>query len=80
MSFKQFRDRLGFVEFTDNYQAANSLGYLGNYQLGELALRYIGVYLDDGTPTNDWIGTWQNLPGVNSKEDFLANPFVRSVR
>jgi hypothetical protein len=33
MSFKQFLDRLGFVESSDNYQAENGFGYLGDTNL-----------------------------------------------
>ncbi len=73
-------DALGVRESSDNYQAENSAGFIGRYQMGELALDDAGYYdSDDGTSANDWIGTWAGKNGVNSKSDFLNDPAAQDA-
>ena len=58
----------------DPYRAVNRAGYLGKYQMGELALIDAGFYKRDGTNSNDFRGEWTGKHGVHSKEDFLNSP------
>ncbi|MDO5692749.1 MAG: peptidoglycan-binding domain-containing protein [Pseudomonadota bacterium] len=58
----------------DPYQEVNYAGYLGKYQMGELALIDAGYYKKDGTSRNDWKGEWTGKDGIDSKEDFLKSP------
>lgn len=69
-----FLDALGERESGGDYAAVNSLGYLGKYQFGELALIDVGYYVADGTAKNDWKpASWTGKDGVHSKNDFLAD-------
>ena len=68
----QFLYDMAARESGGNYTIVNTYGYLGKYQMGELALIDAGYYLRDGTKTNDWIGSWTGKDGVTSKESFLA--------
>lgn len=73
-TYKQFLNALGERESSDNYAAENRLGYLGRYQMGELALIDVGVYTRDGTSANDWKpGYFTGKYGVVSKAGFLAS-------
>ena len=74
-SYEDFLKALGYRESGGRYNIENSYGYLGKYQMGELALQDAGYYKGDSTPNkNDWIGEWTGKDGVWSKEDFLNNP------
>ena len=74
-TYDQFFDALGQRESSDNYQAVNTLGFLGRYQMGELALEDVGYYTADGTANNDWQPAhFTGKDGVNSKADFLNSP------
>ena len=74
-SYGSFLDALGDRESGGNYGAVNTLGYLGKYQFGELALIDVGYYTPDGTAKNDWQpARWTGKGGVHSKADFLADP------
>jgi Ca2+-binding RTX toxin-like protein len=74
-SYDAFLDALGERESSGNYGAVNTLGFLGKYQFGELALIDVGYYSADGTAENDWKpGSWTGKDGVDSKADFLADP------
>jgi hypothetical protein len=42
-SYKGFCHDLGFSESSNNYRAVNRLGYVGKYQFGWSALRWVGV-------------------------------------
>jgi len=70
----------------------DGLGFLGAYQFTEIALRSIGWYEGDDTPTiNDWIGKWSAVAashGVTSKaqlsrehtrQDAAWNAFARNI-
>ena len=73
--YKDFLKALGYRESGGKYNIENSYGYLGKYQMGEMALQDAGYYKGDSTPRkNDWIGEWTGKDGVWSKEDFLNNP------
>ena len=73
-SYRDFLDALGERESGGDYGVVNTLGYLGKYQFGELALIDVGYYTADGTPANDWrTGYWTGKEGVESKADFLAD-------
>ena len=42
-SFLGFTEDLGFSESSGNYKAVNRLGYVGKYQFGWSALKWVGV-------------------------------------
>ena len=70
--------RLGELESSNNYKAVNTLGYLGKYQFGALALTDRG-YVKKGT-TNAGLSNpenWTGKNGITSKEAFLNNPDVQ---
>ena len=67
-SYEQFLNDLGNRESGGDYKIINSLGYLGKYQFGKLALIDIGYYGKNG---------WTGKDGVFSKEDFLNNPVIQ---
>jgi Ca2+-binding RTX toxin-like protein len=77
LSYNAFFEALGQRESSNNYQAENSLGYIGKYQMGELSLIDVGYYLKDNTTSNDWIGQWTGKNEIQSKSDFLNNPSVQ---
>ena len=60
------KEHIGQKESTNNYKAENSLGYVGKYQFGKLAL------IDSGYKNSE--GEWTGKDGVESKEDWLNNP------
>lgn len=67
-SYIDFRNAVGDRESTDNYQAINSSGFMGRYQMGNMALREI-EFLDEN---NNWTDKAQAF-GISSKNDFLNN-------
>ncbi|MBR6824068.1 MAG: hypothetical protein IKM70_03250 [Firmicutes bacterium] len=72
--YREFLDALAMRESSDNYTAVNSLGYLGRYQLGGMALQDAGF--------KDAAGSWTATAarhGVHSKEDFLATPAAQDA-
>ncbi len=74
-NYEDFLRALGYRESSGRYNIENRFGYLGKYQMGEMALKDAGYYKGDSTPRkNDWIGEWTGKDGVWSKEDFLNNP------
>ena len=72
--YDKFLENLAAKESGGRYGITNSIGYLGKYQMGELALIDAGYYQRDGTARNDWNGSWTGKDGVTSKGDFLASP------
>lgn len=69
-----FLNALGQRESSNDYSVVNSLGYLGRYQFGELALIDAGYYAGrDGSSSNDFSGGWTGRLGVTSKAAFLAS-------
>ena len=67
--YSDFLDALGRRESSDRYDAENRFGYLGRYQMGELALREAGFMDTDGKWTS-----LANSYGIFSKSDFLQSP------
>ena len=67
--YNDFLDALGFCESSNDYSVENTHGYLGRYQLGNLALQDAG-FLDSDL---NWTET-ANSYGVFCKNDFLASP------
>jgi Ca2+-binding RTX toxin-like protein len=73
--YSGYFEALGQRESSGRYDATNSYGYLGKYQMGEGALIDSGYYLSDGTGKNDWDSSHlTGKDGVFSKADFLASP------
>lgn len=65
---------LSMMESDGNYQAVNTLNYLGAYQFGEAALTDLGFVRYDGNASNnDYSGGWTGKYGVRSASDFLAS-------
>lgn len=74
-SLEEFLEALGFRESSGNYAAVNQIGYLGKYQMGDLALTDAGYYKPNSKgKSNDWSGQFTGKDNVYSKEDFLNNP------
>ena len=73
--YEQLLDYLAFRESSNDYQARNSLNYLGKYQMGEYALEEAGYYHKpvNAIRNNDWKGTFTGKDGVYSVQDFLNN-------
>ena len=66
---------LGQMESGGNYEIVNDKGYLGKYQMGEMAMVDAGFYKKPSRKwNNDWSGTFTGKDNVYSKEDFLKNP------
>ena len=59
---------MGKLESNGNYKAKNTLGYLGKYQLGNLAL------IDLGYMKNK---SWTGKDGMTSEKKFLNSPKVQ---
>ncbi|MBO3759446.1 calcium-binding protein [Ciceribacter sp. L1K22] len=77
-NYSDFLKALGDRESGGNYSAVNRYGYLGKYQMGELAMIDLGYYRRDGTSTNDWKSSYfTGKDGILSKADFLASPAVQ---
>ena len=77
-AYNDFLQSLAQRESSGNGHSVNKSGYAGLYQMGELALIDAGYYRRDGTEKNDWRGTWTGKNGVNSLQDFLANPATQT--
>ncbi|GEM_PF-2953274 len=78
-SFEDYLAALALRESSGNPNAENSLGYLGLYQTGEIALIDVDWYREtppDETRRNDWAGAWLSRAqtnGTNSKATYLGN-------
>ena len=69
---------LRMMESGDDYQAVNTLNFLGAYQFGASALIDLGFVLADGDPyDNDYSGGWTGKHGVDSAQEFLASKSVQ---
>ena len=76
-SYEEFLNVLGKRESNNKYNIKNSIGYLGRFQMGELALIDAKFYKKDNTNQNDWKGSWTAKAkkyNVTSAETFLKNP------
>lgn len=67
--YDDFLDALAMAESSDQYDAVNRYGYLGRYQMGELALRE-AEFLDEN---GNWTAVAKSY-GIASKADFLNSP------
>lgn len=66
-SLEELLEELGMKESSGNYSAVNPLGYLGKYQMGEMALTDVGYYkLNPNGKENDWLGTFTGKDNINS--------------
>lgn len=72
-TLQQFLYDLGIRESSGNYRAINKYGYIGKYQMGEMALIDCGYYKKTKNYNNDWSGEFLGKDKVYSKEDFLNN-------
>src|SRR5215204_1408071 len=88
--YAEFKAAVRMRESSDNYESVSALGFLGAYQLGEMALMDLGYYPGDAThpSTSNWVNDWQTsqwtgkspgegLPPVTNREVFLRNPAVQ---
>lgn len=76
--------QIGYSESGNNYQAENSIGYIGKYQMGAQALvdmGYIKRSAWEELKTNKKVlndeNSWTGRDGIKSKEDFLYSPSVQ---
>ncbi|MBA3910573.1 MAG: hypothetical protein C0524_11970 [Rhodobacter sp.] len=66
------------MESGGDYQAVNSLNFLGAYQFGEAALTDLGyVRLDSDALDNNYSGGWTGKNGIDSAKEFLASKKVQ---
>ncbi len=74
-TYEQFLLDLAGSESSGRYDAVNSLGYLGKYQMGEPALVDSGYYKSDGNKEDNRFSDqfWTGKDGVKSKAGFLNN-------
>ena len=71
-TLQQFLDDLGKRESSGNYKIVNKFGYLGKYQMGEMALVDLGYYTKSNKIyNNDWSGIFTGKDNIFSKKDFL---------
>jgi len=78
LTYDDFFDALGDRESSGDYGVVNTLGFLGKYQFGELALIDIGYYQPDQTSVNDWQSAyWTGKNGIHSEADFLSDRDVQ---
>ena len=68
-TYKDYASKIGDIESTDNYQCVNQYGYMGRYQMGNLALIEAG-YMDFD---DNWT-EYAVSKGVNNQDSFLNNP------
>ncbi len=75
-SYDRFLEDLADRESGGDYKIVNKIGYLGKYQVGEMALIDTGYYRNDGKKGNNSFkdSYWTGKDGVKSKQDFLNNP------
>lgn len=75
---KEYFDYIAETESSNNYKSENKYGYLGRYQMGEMALDDAGYYKinkqNHSEHFNKWNGKFTGKDGIYSKKDFLNNP------
>lgn len=77
---KAYLAQVGHNESGGNYEAVNTLGYLGKYQMGAAAL-IDGGYVKPGT-TNSGLSNpnnWTGKDGIGNREDFLGNKEIQEI-
>ena len=78
INFQSYAAKIGQRESSNNYKAVNSIGYIGKYQLGAMALEDIGlVKPGTGKKGNRALDNDENWVGGLSKEKFLNSPEVQ---
>jgi len=77
-TYDAFLAELRHSESRGNYQAVNTLNFLGAYQFGEAALIDLGyVRRDRDIYDNDFSGGFTGKNGVRNIQDFLNNPEIQ---
>ncbi len=73
--YEQFLEELAKGESNGRYDIVNPLGYLGKYQMGELAFIDSGYYRKDSNKFDNRFSNffWTGKDGIKSKQDFLNN-------
>lgn len=76
--YSAFFAALRYKESRGDYQAVNTLNFLGAYQFGEAALIDLGyVRRDRDLYDNNYSGGFTGQHGIRSAEDFLSNQQVQ---
>lgn len=81
VSLVYFRYYLALRESDYNYQAINSFGFLGKYQMGALALIDAG-FVNAGFRQNSSLNNpaaWKKSSGATSLEHFLNTPLLQEI-
>lgn len=69
---------LRMMESGGDYQAVNTLNFLGAYQFGEAALIDLGYVRHDSDPyDNNYSGGWTGKNGMDSAKEFLTSESVQ---
>jgi hypothetical protein len=77
-SLNAFLVALRMMESGGDYQAVNTLNFLGAYQFGEAALIDLGYVRHDADPyDNNYSGGWTGKNGVESAKEFLSSKSVQ---
>lgn len=74
--YESYKEALAQRESGGDYKAINTLGFLGRYQMGTMALKDAGFIKSNVSNSNrvlDEASSWTGKMGVMSKEDFLNN-------
>ncbi len=78
MSEDKFYNDLAFRESSGRWDVVNYAGYLGAFQMGEVALEEAGYYIRNsahkGDENNYWDGVWTGKDNIWSKQDYLNSP------
>jgi hypothetical protein len=78
--YSAFFAALRHKESRGNYQAVNTLNFLGAYQFGEAALIDLGyVRRDRDIYDNNYGGGFTGKHGIRSAQEFLRNPQVQDI-
>jgi len=78
INFQSYASKIGERESSNNYKAVNTIGYVGKYQLGAMALEDIGlVKPGTGKKGNKALDNDDNWVGGLSKEKFLNSPEIQ---
>ena len=67
---------VGQRESNNNYSAINSIGFVGKYQMGTMALKDLGYIRSDASNNNSTLrnpANWTGFGGINNLNDFLSN-------
>lgn len=73
--YKELKNAIGKRESGNNYQAVNSIGFIGKYQFGNAALYDLG-YTVSKSSNNRLLtekSNWKGKNGINDLESFLRN-------